>query len=110
MPLAKKIGIGFAVVHLVAFIIFALYLQLSTEGQAWLLWTLWLPLDFPVSLIILKGFDLIPPDSLPGRAVRTWLPYLVHGVLGTIWWFFIPVVIGGIFNRLRREDRVRKAD
>ena len=105
MSLAKKIGVGIAAVHLAAFVLFALYLYLSTEGQARLLWTLWLPLDFPVSLVVIKGFDLISPDSHIGSFVRMWLPYFVHGVLGTIWWFFIPVVIDSIFNKLLKKDR-----
>ena len=105
MSLAKKIGVGFAAVHLVAFVLFALYLYLATEGQARLLWTLWLPLDFPVSLVVIKGFDLFSPDSQIGSFVRMWLPYFVHGVLGAIWWFFIPVVIGSIFNKLLKKDR-----
>ena len=100
MSVAKKIGVGFAVVHIAVFVLFVLYLQLSTEGQARLLWSLWLPLDFPVSLLVIFGFDLISYDSQFGSFVGTWLPYFVHGVLGTMWWFLIPIVIGRIFNRL----------
>ena len=107
MSLAKKIGIGFAVSHLAAFILFALYLHLSSEGQARLLWALWLPLDFPISLAVTKGYDLISADSQPGRFVRTWLPYFVHGVLGTIWWLFIPIAIGGTFNKLLNPGRMK---
>ena len=108
MSLVKKFGIGFAAAHLAVFFLFATYLHLSTEGQARLLWTLWLPLDFPVSLIVIQGFDRISPDTQLGSFVRTWLPYFVHGVLGTIWWFFLPVVIGSIFNKLIRKERVHK--
>lgn len=108
MSLAKKIGVGFASAHLVAFILFTLYLHLSTEGQARLLWTLWLPLDFPVSLFVIKGFDLISPDSQLGSFVRMWLPYFVHGVLGAIWWYFIPVLIGSALNNLLKKDHVQK--
>ena len=105
MSFAKKIGVGLAAVHLVGFILFTLYLHSSSEGQAPLLWALWLPLDFPVSLIVIKGFDLIPPDSQLGSFLTKWLPYFVHGLLGTIWWFFIPVLISSIFNRTANKDR-----
>lgn len=103
MSLANKIGVGLAAVHLVAFVLFVLYLHVSTEGQARLLWALWLPLDFPVSLVVITGFDLISPDSQLGSFVRMWLPYFVHGILGTIWWFFIPVVIGSIVSKLLKK-------
>lgn len=102
MSLAKKIGVIFSGAHLIAFILFVLYLHQSHEEQSRLLWTLWLPLDFPVSLLVITGFDLIPHDQL-GSIVRTWLPYFVHGILGTIWWFFIPVVVSSVFSRLFRK-------
>ena len=103
MSLKKKIGFGFAAAHLLAFILFVLYLHLANDGQARLLWAFWLPLDFPVSLLVIKGFDLISPDSQLGSFFRVWLPYFVHGVIGTVWWFFMPVVIGSIFNKLLKK-------
>lgn len=103
MSVAMKFGAGFAMVHLTVFVLFVIYLQLSTEGQARLLWALWLPLDFPASLLVVFGLDLISYDSQFGSFVGTWLPYFVHGVLGTIWWFFIPIVVGKIFNRLLKS-------
>jgi hypothetical protein len=102
MSLTKKFGVGFALIHLLLFFLFVLYLYLSTEGQARLLWALWLPIDFPVSLIVIVGFDLIPSDGHFGGFIRTWLPYFVHGVLGTIWWFFIPVLLGNAFKLLKK--------
>lgn len=100
MSSLRKIGAGLATAHLVAFVFFVVYLHLSTEGQARLLWALWLPLDFPLSLFLVAGFDLIPPDSHFGSFTRTLLPYFLHGVLGTIWWFYIPAVVSSIFNKL----------
>ena len=100
MKPAKKVGLVFAVLHLIAFFLFVIYLNLSTDGQSRLLWTLWLTPDFPVSLFMMVGFDVISPDSQIGGFIRTWLPYLVHGVLGTIWWFFVPILIGSIFTKI----------
>jgi hypothetical protein len=104
---SRKIGAGLATVHLVAFVSFVVCLHLSTEGQARLLWALWLPLDFPLSIFLVVGFDLIPPDSHFGRLATTLLPYFLHGVLGTIWWFYIPAVVSGIFNKLISPRRMR---
>lgn len=104
MSLAKRFGAGFAVIHLTAFILFIIYLHLSIDGQVRLLWTIWLPVDFPVSLLVAAGFDVIPPNDQMGSLIRTWLPYFVHGVLGTTWWFFVPIFVGAIFSRKNKRE------
>src|SRR3990172_653594 len=104
MSLSKRFGIGFAFIHLAAFILFVIYLHLSTDRQSRLLWALRLPVDFPVSLLVTMGFDVIPPNDQIGSQVRTWLPYFVHGILGTTWWFFVPVLVGAIFSRKARQQ------
>jgi len=103
MRLSRKIGITFLLIHIVAFILFVFYMHSSSDGQARLLWVLWLPIDFPVSLFVTYGFDVIPSDSEVGAFVRRWLPYFVHGVFGAIWWYFIPVFIS-MFN-----DKIKKS-
>ena len=108
ISVAKKIGVVFAAVHIIVFVFFVGYLFTSSEGQDRLLWALWLPLDFPVSLFVTIGFDHISPSSQYGGLVRTWLPYIVHGLLGPIWWFFIPVILANIFNRLLSKSSGRR--
>lgn len=100
MSLSKRIGAGLSVAHVVIFIVFVIYLNFSTDGQSRLLWVLWLPLDFPVSLIVTWGFELVSSEQPIGGFIRMWLPYFVHGVLGAIWWFFVPTIIAGLFNKL----------
>ena len=101
MAISKTIGIILAIIHICAFIIFVLYLHFGADdGQARLLWALWLPVDFPVSMTVPLGFKLISSASPFGLELRTWLPYFVHGILGPIWWYFIPRIIGYIFTRL----------
>ena len=100
MSVAKKVGVVFAAVHIIVFVLFVAYMFTSSEGQARLLWALWLPLDFPVSLFVTMGFDHLSPSSQYGGLARTWLPYFVHGLLGPIWWFFIPIILANIFNKL----------
>ena len=63
MRLSRKIGIGLAVVHSLAFLLFVLYLNTSSDGQVRLLWALWLPIDFPVSLLVTTGFDVLSSDT-----------------------------------------------
>lgn len=100
MSTTKLIGIVLAIVHLLAFLAFVIYLHQSGEGQAILLWALWLPVDFPISLTVLAGFELLPPDDSIGSALRRALPYLVHGIFGTLWWYFLPFLITGVFRRI----------
>ena len=101
----KIVGTGFAMLHLIAFMIFVGYLHQSNEGQAILLWTLWMPVDFPISLTIPIGFDLLSSDSGIGSTLRRALPYFVHGVLGTVWWYYLPILVTTVFKKIIRTSR-----
>jgi len=70
-----------------------------------LLWIYWLFADFPVSLLVIAGWWFMDPDSQYGAVLGYYLPYLVHGLLGAVWWYYIPVVtiaIGGIIKVRKR--------
>jgi len=99
------IGVTFAMLHLIAFLIFVGYLNGSNDGQAILLWTLWTPVDFPVSMTVPLGLDLLPSDDGIGSTARRALPYFVHGVLGTAWWYFLPVLVYKVFQKIVRGGR-----
>ena len=99
----KSFARGIALLHVALFILFVLYLQFGTsDGQSRLLWTVWLPIDFPVSLITLAGLDLVQGESELASTFRRLLPFFVHGSLGPIWWYFLVMTIGRIFSRLHR--------
>ncbi len=100
MSTTKLIGTVLAAVHLLAFLTFVLFLHQSDDGQTILLWALWLPVDFPVSLTVLAGFELLPSDDGIGSMMRRALPYFVHGALGTIWWYFLPFLIAAVFKKI----------
>jgi hypothetical protein len=82
----KKIGFLFVVIHLVIFFWFLSYLKRLSgiDGQGPLLWFYWLIIDFPVSLVVVLFFAV----DITSRYVM----YFTHGFLGTIWWFFVPMV------------------
>lgn len=63
----KSVAKGIALLHIALCILFVLYLQFGTsDGQSRLLWAIWLPIDFPISLITLAGLDLLQGNpSLP---------------------------------------------
>jgi hypothetical protein len=81
-----KYGLAFALIHLVVFVVYVFYVAgvAERDGQAQLLWIVWLLIDFPISLLIFlaKGLGISSITVL----------YVIHGVLGTIWWYFIPSI------------------
>jgi len=82
-----RFGLLFAAIHLVMFFWFLSYLgDLSgRDGQGPLLWVYWLAIDFPVSLLVILLFAV--------DVTSHYMLYFVHGVLGTIWWFFVPTLM-----------------
>ena len=98
---SKLIGLLFAIVHFTLFVMFSIEMNFgSQDAMAGMLWGLWKTLDFPVSLLAFYGFIPAPIEWSFPILVEFIYPYFVHGVLGTIWWFSVPVMIGIIFNKL----------
>lgn len=94
-----KLGIKLASVHLVAFLLSSF---LAQQGQGWagiFVWPIWLLIDFPISLLHLLFWKtsvgtLI--DTMRASNVAMdylfYSPILVHGIVGTIWWAFVPKI------------------
>lgn len=95
MNTLKKIGLLFSLIHLAAFFGFLYYLaDLSgRDGQGPFLWVYWLVLDFPVSILVVLLFAL--------DITSHYVMYIVHGVLGTVWWFYLPTVAYEIIVKTR---------
>lgn len=93
----RVFAVTLAASHAVAFLAFLAYFQSVSErdGQAMLLWGYWLIIDFPVSLLVPLGWSLIDPDS---PLSRYWL-YAVHGVIGTVWWYCLPLIIARVYRK-----------
>jgi hypothetical protein len=102
-----RVAMGLAVLHLLAVLVFVVYLHQSNEGQAILLWTLWKPVDFPISLLVPRGLDVLPSTGDWAGSLRPALPYLVHGVLGTLWWFCVPFLIAWLFEKITGTGKKR---
>jgi hypothetical protein len=95
---SSKLGLLLSAIHFFLFIAFAAYLKYGIDdGQLRLLWAIWLPIDFPVSILVTKGLSVTQSELL-----RFWFPYFVHGLLGTVWWFFIPKIITAVFDQTNR--------
>lgn len=101
MSISKQtqIRIAFSATHFGVFLITAIYIRLTEGVGGWnaLLWLVWLPIDIPWSLLIVpmsygpiatKLIQLSSQSQL--IAFLTYPPYVIHGIIGTIWWFFVP--------------------
>ncbi len=101
MNLSKRIGLGCLFIHSVFFIVFSSYLNFfAGDGQWQLFWIVFLLIDFPVSLLLLGALGLISVDSQYGEAILSILPYVIHGILGGLWWYMLPQMLGRLFSKI----------
>lgn len=104
--MSKRVGVILAVGHTLLFLFFLLYLNLAVDdGQSRLLWALWLPIDFPISLLVPFILDAVPRDSEFRGIIISYLPHIIHGFLGAIWWFCIGLGASFIFSRVGASSR-----
>jgi hypothetical protein len=92
--MAHKIGLTLAVLHSIGVIVTIVYINLSTDGQAPLLWCLFAVLDFPISLLYnFTGGFYAKIYHMAGQsflAQMLYPPHVIHGLLGCIWWYLLP--------------------
>ena len=103
LNLSKSIGLLFAIVHFFLFILFIGYMHILVEdGQAQLLWIIFLVVDFPVSLVTLLAYKLLPHGTEIANIARFITPYIVHGIIGSMWWYFLPQIISYFFKKISK--------
>jgi len=102
--IAGKVGLVLGSLHVAAFVVLAVFIQRSADPQAALLWGIFAIIDFPVSLLYFLGGTLYSHSPEFYKALRdvVYFPYLVHGMFGTVWWYFLPRIVtprrfGGIW-------------
>ncbi len=76
---AFRTGAVVGVLHLLLVALTAWYVSAAESVQADVVWVFWALIDFPVSLL---GYSLF------GLQV-----FLVHAVIGSLWWFFLVTVV-----------------
>jgi len=106
--IGKKIRFSIATTHLVGFFVMVLYVNTSPSPQAPMSWIYWAKLDFPISLIYdiscPSYFNLVNQLKPSFFGYFFYLPHLIHGFLGTVWWYFLPGLfmskrIGGFWKK-----------
>jgi hypothetical protein len=92
------------VLHALLFAIAVPLAQLSSSslGPAkFPLFILWLA-DLPFS-IIAQILSLSASQALRPRIESAWLPWVVWGVTGTIWWYFLGISIEAWIKRFSKK-------
>src|SRR6266498_3066475 len=99
-----------AAVHFALVLATVAYVYTSADGQASLVWLFWSIADFPVSLLYFLApiYSRFVYRVLEGTAAAHifYLPHVIHGVVGTVWWFFIAWLLTGRSAR-RQAARVK---
>jgi hypothetical protein len=113
--IARRIGFWLALLHITAFGALFFVIKKSVDPQAPMLWSIFLVLDFPLSLLyfIAPFFHLlrvqVGEESWIGQFL--YLPYLIDGGLGTVWWYFLPRFVmprrlGGVWKQ--KDSRIEQ--
>ena len=81
---AHRVAAVVAAIHFIAVCLTYWYVSAATvdTGQTGLVWVYWLFVDFPWSLPLWQ----LMSDHL----------FVIHGVIGTAWWYLLVVLIGRV--------------
>ncbi len=105
-----KLGLVLSLIHLVISWWVIISVGLSEPDAQWqLVWIAFLPFDFPFSLRVIFAGDIFPDWSLKGFPyplgdfISFIVPAFVHGIIGPLWYFFLPVFIDGLMTSKSRR-------
>jgi hypothetical protein len=97
-----RLPLAVASFHLLLVCATAMFVNLSLGGQAPLVWGIWVVVDFPVSLLYYLSAYSGPLNAVgaqyPVLAQLLYLPHLIHGVAGTLWWYGLTVACQYVFR------------
>lgn len=98
-----KLGLVMCLVHLLISWLVIIKLGLSEPDSQWqLVWIYFLPLDLPFSLLVYFSGSIFADWSFnsypyPVSEFRSFvLPSIIHGIIGPLWYFFLPVCISSL--------------
>jgi hypothetical protein len=100
----SRIPVVTALLHGALFFVTAIYVFTSSGEQAALVWGVWVIPDFPLSLLYLLSsaysqwiHGIVARDSFLDYLF--YAPHVIHGLLGTIWWYLMPRFLVMTFSR-----------
>ncbi len=101
----SRFPLAVASLHLLLVCATAVFVNLSSDGQAPLAWGTWVVVDFPVSLLYYLSAYTGPLYAVgklhPVLAQLLYLPHLIHGVAGTLWWYGLTGACQYVFRYIR---------
>lgn len=104
--------LAFAAMHLGGFLATVLYIHTSSDSQAGAIWLLWGWIDIPWSALYFVAGPQYSSwlGEVSSRSVALahllYLPHIIHGVIGTIWWYFVPALASHV-TRLTRQKSTK---
>src|SRR6266568_4339043 len=111
-----QFGLVLGLIHLVIgwWVILRL-IQNEPDAQWQLVWIFFLPFDLPFSLLVFYSSSIFSDWTFkslpyPMSQFRSFiLPVFVHGIIGPIWYFLLPVMISSLWGRFKRKLRHNRA-
>lgn len=100
-------GVAAALLHLVLLAGGVIAILSSTQTDWTQYWTIFLALDFPVSVGVVPVTWFVPPSGKPPLSdfSHFWWPLAYHGVVGTAWWYIVGWTIARkIARRMHPHD------
>lgn len=103
MKLRCLIGVGLGLLHMILIVLVAY--SFHPNDLPWI-WMFFFPIDFPFSLLTIGGLyamqdvwgDVIWTEHWKHMIYNYW-PFFVHGVIGSLWWGSIPIIVGRVIER-----------
>jgi hypothetical protein len=94
-----RLGLCFGAIH---FVLFMLSTQIARQAEGWAgvyVWPVWFVVDLPWGLLYFLPLPQSVSDGvLAARASSATLdaalyaPYVIHGLIGTLWWAALPSI------------------
>ncbi|PXF55875.1 MAG: hypothetical protein C4B58_14495 [Deltaproteobacteria bacterium] len=98
-----QVGLVLCLIHLIIAWWVIIKLSRSEPDAQWqLVWIFFLPFDLPFSLLVFFSGSIFPDWSFkllpyPMGEFRSFiLPTFVHGIIGPLWYFFLPVCFSSL--------------
>jgi len=106
--LSCKIGLFLGVIHIALFIYIVFQVNFSSEPNPSLYWLVFLYIDFPISLLsygILNGYASVAPyiPTFLNKLFNFLFPILLFGVMGTIWYIMLPILISNAGKKIFKK-------
>lgn len=89
--------------RLVFLILTLSYTLISSDSQAHMVWFFFLFIDFPVSLLYTFAQSFSMMRDIPVFGWFLYPPYIIHGILGTIWWYFVARFITSLVDKKSKK-------